>query len=99
MKKSNFTASQNKNKIVSISLLYLISIAIIFLGIFFSVFSFINHINHINFKILNSYIPGFIFGFLVLYLGIRYYLSLTKLKEELFRTSSNFSLSNFRKKK
>lgn len=96
MKKSNFTTSQNKKKIVSISLLYLISIAIIFLGMFFSVFSFINHI---NFKILNFYIPGFIFGFLVLYLGIRYYISLTKLKEDLFRTSSNFSWSNFRKEK
>ena len=86
----------NKHKVIIINLLYIATLIIIFLGIFFSLFSLVNHI---NFKVLNSSIPGVVFGFLVVYLGIRYYLSVTKLKEELFKTSSNFSWRNFKGKK
>jgi len=86
----------NKHKVIIINLLYVATLIIIFLGIFFSLFSLVNHI---NFKVLNSSIPGVVFGFLVIFLGIRYYLSVTKLKEELFKTSSNFSWHNFKGKK
>lgn len=86
----------NKHKVIIINFLYVATMIIIFLGIFFSIFSFVNHI---NFKVLNSSIPGAILGFLVLYLGIRYYLSVGKLKEELLKTSSNFSWTNFKGKK
>jgi len=86
----------NKHKVIIINLLYIATLIIIFLGIFFSLFSLVNHI---NFKVLNSSIPGVVFGFLVVYLGIRYYLSVTKLKEELLKTSSNFSWRNFKGKK
>ena len=86
----------NKHKVIIINFLYVATMIIIFLGIFFSIFSFVNHI---NFKVLNSSIPGAILGFLVLYLGIRYYLSVGKLKEELLKTSSNFSWTNFKEKK
>ena len=63
---------------------------------FFTIFSLVNHI---SFKILNSSVPGALFGLLVLYLGIRYYFSVIKLKEEVFKASSKFSWSNFKGKK
>ena len=83
----------NKSKVIIVNVLYAITMIIIFLGIFFSIFSFVNHI---NFKVLNSSIPGAVFGVLVLYLGIRYYFSVDKLKGELIKPSSKFSWSNFK---
>ena len=96
MKTKSTVTVINKHKVIIINLLYVATLIIIFLGIFFSLFSLVNHI---NFKVLNSSIPGVVFGFLVIYLGIRYYLSVTKLKDELFKISSNFSWRNFKGKK
>lgn len=95
MKNQNTAISTNKSKVIIINILFAITSIIIFLGIFFSIFSLVNHI---SFKILNSSIHGIVFGFLVLYLGIRYYFSVIKLKEELFKSSSKFSWSNFKQK-
>ena len=84
------------SKVIISNILFLASLLIMFLGIFFSIFSLVNHI---SFKVLNSSVPGAIFGILVLYLGIKYYLSVTKLKEDLYKSDSKFSWSNFKKKK
>ena len=86
----------DKRKVIIVNFLYATTMIIIFLGIFFSIFSLVNQI---NFKILNSSIPGVLFGVLVLYLGIRYYFSVAKLKEELIKTSSKFAWSNFKGEK
>ena len=94
MKNQNTTS--DKKKVIFVSLLYLTSMVIIFLGMFFTIFSLVNNI---SIKILSSSVPGAIFGLLVLYLGIRYYFSVTKLKEEVSKTSSKFSWSNFKRKK
>lgn len=83
-------------KVIISNILFLGSLVIMFLGIFFSIFSLVNHI---SIKVLNSSVPGAIFGILVLYLGIKYYLSVTKLKEDLYKSDSKFSWSNFKKKK
>ncbi|BCZ49340.1 hypothetical protein psyc5s11_54070 [Clostridium gelidum] len=96
MKSQNTVIVNNRSKVISVNFLYATTMIVIFLGIFFSIFSLVNHV---NFKVLNSYVPGEVFGFLVLYLGIRYYLSVTKLKEELLKTSSKFEWSNFKGKK
>lgn len=84
------------SKVIISNILFLGSLVIMFLGIFFSIFSLVNHI---SIKVLNSSVPGAIFGILVLYLGIKYYLSVTKLKEDLYKSDSKFSWSNFKKKK
>lgn len=84
------------SKVIISNILFLGSLVIMFLGIFFSIFSLVNHI---SIKVLNSSVPGAIFGILVLYLGIKYYLSVTKLKEALYKSDSKFSWSNFKKKK
>lgn len=96
MKNKSINTSPTKSKIVIINILFITTMIIIFLGIFFSIFSFINDI---HFKILSSSVPGVILGLLVLYLGIKYYFSVTKLKEELFKSSSKFLWSNFKRKK
>ncbi len=96
MKKQNIFHTPSNSKRILINLLFIADMIIIFLGIFFSIFSLVNDV-HI--KVLSSFIPGTVFGLLVLYLGIRYYFSLTKLKEELFKSSSKFSWNNFKWKK
>ena len=93
MKKQSTITVKDKQKVIIVNVLYATTMIIIFLGIFFSIFSFVNHI---NIKVLSSSIPGAVFGFLVLYLGIRYYFSVDKLKGELFNASSKFSWSNFK---
>ena len=72
MKSQSTVTVTDKHKVIIVNFLYAATMIIIFLGIFFSIFSLVNHI---NFKVLNSSIPGAVFGFLVLYLGIRYYFS------------------------
>jgi hypothetical protein len=86
----------DKKKVLLVNILYLAAMIIIFLGMFFTIFSLVNHI---SFEILNSSIPGWLFGLLVLYLGLRYYFSVIKLKGEVFKASSKFSWSNFKGKK
>lgn len=95
MKKQTAITVPAKSKVVIINTLFIANIIIIFLGIFFSIFSLVNNI---HLKILNSSVPGVILGLLVLYLGIRYYFSVIKLKEELFKSSSKFSWTNFKRK-
>jgi hypothetical protein len=96
MKKQNTVTVTPKSKVIALNILFVTTLVIIFLGIFFSIFSLVNDI---HFRVLNASISGTAFGLLVLYLGIRYYFSVTKLKEELFNASSKFSWSNFKSKK
>ena len=85
----------DKTRVAMILILYVLSIVIILLGAAFSVFSVINHV---QLAVMSSNMPGVVFGMVILFLGIRYFLSLSKLKEEVYK-SSGFSWSNFRKAK
>lgn len=95
MKKHTVAYMPTKSKILTINILYITAMIIIFLGIFFSIFSLVNEI---HFNIIGSSVSGAILGLLVFYLGIKYYFSVTKLKEELFNSSSKFSWGNFKRK-
>jgi uncharacterized membrane protein YfcA len=83
-------------KKLSVILLTTLSICIIVSGTVFSVYSFINET---TFKVINTNVSGIIFGILVIYLGVRYLLSVQKLKSELYKESSAFSWNNFKKQK
>lgn len=96
MKKQNTIAATDKSKVIILNILFFTAIVIIFSGIFFSIFSLVNNI---HFIIFNSSISGAVFGLLVLYLGIKYYFSVIKLKDDLFKASSKFSWTNFKKSK
>ncbi len=76
--------------------LFLLSGAICLSGIIFGVYSWIYNL---SFKVINTNVSGIIFGLVVAYLGLRYFMSVFKLKNELFKSTSVFSWSNFKKAK
>jgi len=96
MEKQKVMTATEKHKLVIISILYVSTIFIMFLGFYFSVFSLINNI---SFRVLNAQIPGVIFGMLVFYFGLKYFFSVKKLKTEVYKNTSKFSWSNFKKEK
>ena len=85
-----------KEKVILIAVLYVVACAIILLGLVFGVYC---ALNQIMLPVLTTQIPGFVFGMVIAFLGIRYLFSIQKLKEEVFKTTSRFSWSNFRKEK
>lgn len=84
------------NKKGAIIMLYLVSGAFALFGVAFCFYSIANDV---SFTVLNAQIPGFIFGVVVTFLGVRYLLSVGKLRDEVHRPSSTFSWGNFRKGK
>ena len=86
----------SQKKRILIAILYVTAIAIILLGASFCVYS---AINNVQFAVLSSSVPSFVFGLVVLFLGVRYVFSLQKLKAEVYKTSSGFEWSNFEKAK
>ena len=86
----------DRKKKMSIMALLITSILIILLGAYFSVFSLVNNV---SFNVLSSRIHGSIFGVVITFLGMRYFLSVQKLKAEVYKTTSKFSWSNFKKEK
>jgi len=94
MKNSKDFPMINKNKMLFINLLFGSAILIMFLGLYFCFYSFINQI---SINVLRSSISGIVFGALVFYLGLRYFLSVKKLQIEISKESSTFSLHPFKK--
>ena len=95
--KGQIDVSNNfKQKAIIINLLYATTIIIMLLGVFFIIYSMVNNV---SIKVINSSVHGAVFGMVVTYLGARYFLSVTKLKTELYKTTSKFSWSNFKKEK
>jgi hypothetical protein len=85
-----------KEKIIFIAVLYGMACAIILLGLVFGVYC---ALNQVMLPVLTTQIPGFVFGMVIAFLGIRYLFSIQKLKAEVFKTTSRFSWSNFQKEK
>lgn len=90
------TIPVDSSKKVVIAVLFLVDCAIAISGAFFTVYSFINNI---SFKVINTQVPGILFGLVVLYFGIRYFFLLMKLKDEVYKPVNRFSWSNFKLKK
>ena len=87
--------SSSKSRVAMIVILYVMSIAIILLGAGFCAYS---AINGVQMQVMSSTIPGVVFGLVILFLGVRYFMSLSKLRDEVMK-SSGFSWANFRKEK
>lgn len=83
-----------QKKIIIYSL-YAGAIAIMCLGSYYSVYSLRNNI---HFQVINTTIPGFILGILVIYLGLRNYFQVSDFKENFLKSKEAFSWSNFRKR-
>jgi hypothetical protein len=93
------TATVNSNNVkgraAMIVILYVLSVVIMLLGAGFSAYS---AITGVQMQVMTSTIPGFVFGTVILFLGVRYFMSLSKLRDEVMK-SSGFSWANFRKEK
>lgn len=83
-----------RKKVVAIGLLFAVSGAIVLTGLAFTAYS---TMNQVAFMVLNAKVPGMVFGVVVAFLGMRYFLSVMKLKREVFKSDSRFSWGNFRK--
>jgi hypothetical protein len=96
MSNQNIGKANDRKKITIVYFLYLGTLIIVFLGIFFSAYSVLNNI---SLQILNTSVPGIVFGILVAYLGVRYYLMVSYFKTEFLMSNEKFSWSNFSKEK
>lgn len=81
-----------RSKVVWIAVLYAVSIAIILFGAAFCVCSVVSGI---RFTVLQSSVPGYVFGAVVLFLGIRYLFSVVRLRRRVYEQAAHFSWSNF----
>jgi hypothetical protein len=82
------------NKKKSIIILLILNILIILSGIGFSIYSYIYNVKYL---VINTTIPGFILGLIVIFLGVRYLKSLNKLWKKISSPDVNFSWDNFKK--
>lgn len=82
------------NKRVMFTALYATAFAIVAAGAFFSIYSYLMHV---SFSILGTGIPGSVFGLVATFLGVRYMVSLKKLKRRMEESKSEFSWNNFKK--
>lgn len=96
MKRQNYDGTVERGKLIAIGALYLISIAIAFLGAFLLIYSLANHIHY---SVLHTQVHGALFGAVITLLGIRYYRSVQQLRTEVYKPTSRFSWNNFRKHK
>jgi len=96
MKNGAYSPYVGKEKLVAIWTLYITSILIILIGVSYGIYSVVNNI---SLTVMSSQIPGAVFGVVVLFLGLRYFLSVKKLKATVYESTSTFSWSNFKKSK
>jgi hypothetical protein len=85
----------DRKKVVIIGMLFMTSAAIILLGLAFCV---VSTINQWEFMVLQAKVPGVVFGVVIAFLGLRYFLAVQKLKTEVYKSDTHFSWGNFRKK-
>ncbi|OJU11073.1 MAG: hypothetical protein BGN88_13290 [Clostridiales bacterium 43-6] len=84
------------NKRLSIYALRGLALLLIASGTVFSIYSIVQNVTIPVFGVATS---GAVFGALVVYLGIRNFLSVGKLKTEVYKPNAQFSFDNFKKRK
>jgi hypothetical protein len=94
MKGQAYVQTVDRKKAIAVGILFAVSAAITLLGLAFCVYSVVNKV---EFMVLSSRIPGTVLGAVIAFLGVRYFLSVFKLKTEVYKTNSRFSWSNFKK--
>jgi len=72
--------------------LFIISSLLILLGVGFGVWAVINNV---NFTVMTAQIPGVIFAAVVVFLGVRYFISTLKLMKNI--EGRQFSWKNFKR--
>lgn len=93
--KAMTNAGVETNKRVAIALLFVTAALIVLLGTAFCVYSMLNNV---QLPVMQTNIPGALFGAIIAFLGVRYFMAVQKLKASVYRVGSKFSWRNFRKK-
>lgn len=83
-------------KITAIFALYAVAILITLAGVAFCAYSLIFDV---QLPVLQTQVPGAVFGAVIAFLGVRYVLAVGKLKAEVYKPTSRFSWRNFKKAK
>jgi len=96
MKGRKLNTKVDKSKVASITALTITSVLIVVFGL---TFSFISILRDIHYTVMGSTLNGSVFGVVITFLGIRYFLSVKKLKKEVYKKSSRFSWGNFKSDK
>lgn len=96
MKNQAIDPTIDSTKVASITVLFITSLIIILLGAAFSIYSVLCNV---SFTVMTSQINGAVFGVVIAFLGFRYFLSVQKLKAEVYKSTSRFSWSNFKTQK
>jgi hypothetical protein len=91
--KSQAVAKVDRNKQVVVWLLFATAGLITLSGIAFILYSLMNNV---SFTVMQTDIPGALFGVVIAFLGVRYVMSVRKLRMKLYSTHLQFSWSNFK---
>jgi hypothetical protein len=86
----------DRSKSAPIALLFTLAVLILVGGAAFGVYC---AIEGVGFAVLGSTIPGSVFGIVLMFLGVRYLLSVRNLRAEVYKDTSRFSWENFRSDK
>ncbi len=86
----------DRSKTTPIAFLFATATLIFLAGAAFTVYSVIADI---QFPMLGSEVHGAVLGAILMFLGIRYLLSVRKLSSEVYKSTSRFSWENFRSDK
>ncbi len=89
-------AAVGSGKRSAVVLLYVLAGGITLSGAALAVYSLFYHV---TFPVMNTNVSGAVFGIIIVFLGVRYLLALSKLKREVYKPTSRFAWSNYRKSK
>jgi hypothetical protein len=96
MKAQENRQAVDRRKALAIGALFAASAAITLLGFAFCA---VSAIHHVDFQVLGSEVPGAVFGVVIAFLGVRYFLSVRRLKAEVYKSEVHFSWSNFKRQR
>jgi hypothetical protein len=88
--------TKDNGKRIALAALFSVSALIVALGLAFGVYSWVYHVNY---AIMSLQVPGYVFAAVIVFLGVRYFLSVIKMRRRLMETSSGFKWGNFRPEK
>lgn len=93
MKEQGLGQPVERKKVLAIGALFAISGAVTLLGLAFCVYA---AVNQVEFVVFGARIPGVVFGVVTMFLGMRYYLAVQRLRREVYKSDARFSWSNFK---
>jgi hypothetical protein len=83
----------NSGKKAAVAALFAVSSLIVLAGLAFGVYAWVYHVSY---SIFSTDVPGVVFAAVVVFLGVRYFLSVIKMNKTLKGTKAAFSWNNFK---